>query len=543
MGRKWVAIANCRVSSKEQLLSNSLNRQQLSVEGAAKRLGVEIVKTWSGNVSSKAGTNVKRKDLNEMLEFCKKHKNVKYVIFDEYDRFMRSVNEGPYFEVLFQIQGAKVWYASESDAFNGDDATAKLQRSMSAYRAEGSNEERQHKSIAGLAAALKEGRYPFYPKAGYMRGAESGIHEIHPIKGPALQTILKDIVSRHTTPSQGLVELNKSAFIIDHNPYKMDKFRRIITDPFYAGIVEMDKQIKVRNEKGLHEPLISLEQHLELVDIMDKKKKNQSGPRKGGNPRFPLNNIVSCKECLSMPYGRVVGFANTNGQYPKIYEKYRCRSCKRYIHREELHSEVAQRFQDHPISKEGINDLIKALDVVWKKNEGRNEQESHRIGHQIESLEAGVRRQASAAIDPSNTTIKKEILENIESDKEHIKELEDRLTSLKDTGEQDRDQFLQFAFSFINDMGSRFFELTPDKRDSCKQIIFPGGFILGADKKVYTPEISPLIRLAAKKKDTVVSEKSHMVQHLEKSFHEISGEIGRWRDILAVPYQEYLLSK
>lgn len=34
-----------------------------------------------------------------------------------------------------------------------------------------------------------------------------------------------------------------------------------------------------------------------------------------------------------------------------------------------------------------------------------------------------------------------------------------------------------------------------------------------------------------------------MVQQLQKSLHEISDEIARWRDILAVPYQEYLLSK
>lgn len=37
--------------------------------------------------------------------------------------------------------------------------------------------------------------------------------------------------------------------------------------------------------------------------------------------------------------------------------------------------------------------------------------------------------------------------------------------------------------------------------------------------------------------------KFDMVQEAEKSLHEISGEIARWRDILAVPYQEYLLSR
>src|SRR5690242_2607656 len=116
MSKKICAIANCRVSSDDQLKNNSLVRQKMSVETASKNLGVEIIKFWSGSVSSKAGTNIKRKDLLEMLEFCKEHKSVKYAIFDEYDRFMRSVNEGPYFEVLFEQAGVKVWYASETDA-------------------------------------------------------------------------------------------------------------------------------------------------------------------------------------------------------------------------------------------------------------------------------------------------------------------------------------------------------------------------------------------------------------------------------------------
>jgi len=57
------AIVNGRVSTPEQLLNNSLSRQQEAVEIAAAKLGAVIPNDgrWSGNVSSKAGTNVKRK--------------------------------------------------------------------------------------------------------------------------------------------------------------------------------------------------------------------------------------------------------------------------------------------------------------------------------------------------------------------------------------------------------------------------------------------------------------------------------------------------
>ena len=34
-----------------------------------------------------------------------------------------------------------------------------------------------------------------------------------------------------------------------------------------------------------------------------------------------------------------------------------------------------------------------------------------------------------------------------------------------------------------------------------------------------------------------------LVQYLGESLQQISGEITRWREILAIPYQEYLLGR
>lgn len=36
---------------------------------------------------------------------------------------------------------------------------------------------------------------------------------------------------------------------------------------------------------------------------------------------------------------------------------------------------------------------------------------------------------------------------------------------------------------------------------------------------------------------------TNLVQQVQKSLHSISGEIARWRKILEVPYQEYVLGK
>src|SRR3989344_6327139 len=150
-----MAITTCRVSTIEQEENNSLVRQAAAVQRAANELEAVIPEDgqWSGSVSSKVGKNVNRKDLKEMLEYCKKHPAVKYLIVHEVDRFMRSIKELFYFEVEFEKVGVMVWYASQPD-LNTDDYKAKLFKALEAFKGEASNVERISKSIDGHTDAL-----------------------------------------------------------------------------------------------------------------------------------------------------------------------------------------------------------------------------------------------------------------------------------------------------------------------------------------------------------------------------------------------------
>ncbi len=516
MPKQVLAIALCRVSTAEQLENNSLNRQRDAVLKAAEQLSVTIPDDgwWSGSVSSKRGTNVNRKDLQEMIDRCKKEKRIKYVIVDEPDRFMRSIDEAAYFEVTFRQLGVTVWYASDPELNKGDLAS-KLLKFTKYLSAEGSNEERQNKSISGQTKALLEGRYPFSPKPGYKRGYERGIQEKRQPHADILRNCFFDILARKVTPTQALIEFNKSEFFTGGKaPYKMDKFRKIATDPFYAGIVEIDVQVKVRNENGLHEPLITKDQHYELVRIMNDKHKNQKGPHKNGNPKYPLSNLVTHEPCQNHRIGRVVGYDHGNGRSKTlVYEKYRCRACAIYVTRQQLHDEVKGLFKQAEITQAGLRNLKVALDKVWLLKEGQAEQEAHRINHKIKALQDGIANQVEAVTDPANVTIKGEILSSIANKKSEIEDLESDLELVHEKVEADKDRFLDFAFDFIGNMGDRFLELPLGSRMRCKQLLFPGGIYLGADKKVYTTEMSILYRLAAKKKDAEASDNSHLVQH------------------------------
>lgn len=518
MSKENLAIALCRVSSIEQLKNNSLATQECNVLAAAEKLNVTIPKDgiWAGQVSSKKGVNYDRKDLLQMFEYCKKNKRVKYLIVQEVDRFMRSPDEQTYWWVRFWYElKVRIWFADKPE-LNEDTHIASLLRYMEGWKAGGSNEERISKSINGQTAALKNGRYTFHPKAGYKKGSVVGVHEIDSTKSPMLHKCFLDIIERKKTPTEALKELNSTDFMSGRTqPLKMDKFRKIATDPYYAGVVWMDRQVKVYNENGLHERLITMSQHLVLKEIVDNNKKNQKGPRKNGNPEYPLSNEVTHAECetkSSIP--RVVGFPHTNGKYKKVYEKYRCRACGLYLRKEDMHNQVKQLFKDNPMPHENLKYMAEAFDSVWKIKQGEAVREVSRLSSKLTSLKQKLGVQVEAVVDPTNSSIKQEIMESISTTKQDIEKTENAIEVLSLEEENDKADFLEFAFSYISRMSERFFDesLSKENRQKCKQLIFPGGFYVDSNKKVYTTEISPLYRLAAKQKDSPESEKSSMVR-------------------------------
>lgn len=74
---------------------------------------------------------------------------------------------------------------------------------------------------------------------------------------------------------ESLAEYNNSNYVRNekHCGYKMDKWRKIVTNPYYTGVVEMNRRVKARNEHEPHVPLIFLDEHLRIVEIVTKRRK------------------------------------------------------------------------------------------------------------------------------------------------------------------------------------------------------------------------------------------------------------------------------
>lgn len=516
------AIALCRVSTHEQLENNSLSRQQEAVERCAKDKGVEIVRYWSGDVSSKHGKNLKRTDLKEMLEFCKKSKRIQYLFIDEPDRFMRSIKEAFYFETEFEKLGVKIWYASDPE-LNNDDLMAKMYRFMKYFTAEGSNEERIHKSIEGAKKSVREGRLPSGPKPGYTKGPSSGLHVIDPVSGIPLQQALKYIAHDVMTPTDSLKWLMATDFKRRYKSYKMDKFRATACEPYYAGIIDIRGNINTRNENGLHEPLITREEHEKILRVFDKNVKKQQGYRPDKETEYPLSNQLTCPMCEAdkRKYPRFTSVPLNNGKtnrgkprkVVRHYAKYKCRECNRYIDRDYTHSRFSELLDAIVVQDSELERLKSKLLKMFSSKHTEATKEVSRLEAVNSNITKNIADKVEAVTDPSNSVIRDEIIASIESLKAQIADNKERLTLLSSQHEADLDNFMTFAFDFLGDKGKKFFKLTVEDMKRCKQLLFMGKIYVDHEINIYTHDLSPIFRGSENEKDTEVSSNSRMVQH------------------------------
>lgn len=472
---------------------SSLEAQEQRVYDAAAQFNAEIVRFWSITRSSKKGKNYQRQDLVEMLTVAKSDKQIKYIIVDEPDRFMRDLEKYYYWKTKFLEEAqARLVYAKKPHLAHDDSMVATMEEMIDVFRGEASNLERITKTTSNMQSRVAAGYYPSNPKAGYMRTEVKGLHtpkdpEWSMIRSGFLQVLegipIKDVVA--SINAAGYKRRSGRGLDLSH-------FKSMLIDPYYAGIIQMSSW-KV-NPKGLHKAMITPEQHGQLKNIVKGVVYKQ---RKQFNPDFPLSKIMSCKECLEAgaEHPLLVGYDHNNGKAGdkrKFYKRYRCRACNRNILRDELHSKLSDSLLDLQLAQARVKDFIAALRHVWEQEQALSYNTSESLKTRLSTLE-----------NDKKTVILKQVRGELAVDRadlaldaldEQIGAINEQLDSIS-TVEKDFVEFVEFAINTVEGFREKFWELDQEHQGWCKQLLFPDGFSVSQNKKVYTPKISEFYRV------------------------------------------------
>ena len=500
------SIALCRVSTPEQKVEgHSLERQEENVVKASEQLEAPIVRTWSLDQSSRSGKNLKRKDLLEMIEYCKQDKRVKYLIVDEVDRFMRSIDEFYFFEVSFKALEVQVWYASQPELNNGD-IMAKFSKLFHIFKAEASNMERQGKSLNGLKARVAGGYWPFPLHQGYKKGTEAGLHIQDTKRFRLLQEAFREVTTRSYTVNEALERLTSKGYKSPSNkPLRIDKFRSLLKDPYYAGALRVKQwDQELWNDKGLHEPIISLEEWEELQLIVDNKMRKFQ--RKKHNPKYQVSNIIFCSECGEK---KLVGYDHRNGKNGWIGEEYRCRGCGK-VHKKHTVHEGLDRLLDSVKLPEGnIDQFMKLLREEWLEQQKDNFNLVKQENNRLFKLKGEKAKLAEGVI--NRPEIAEELLESINKIKLEIKEVEKRASEAENI-EGDFIEFVGYSIDYIKNLKLKWWQLEHDDLVECKLLAFKQEIFIDYNGKVYTPEISPILKLIDDIEGAKNTQKSKLVE-------------------------------
>lgn len=489
------AVALCRVStSKQRIYGNSLEAQEKRILEAAMLLEVNLPDEyiWRMDVSSKKGKNLKRKDLKEILETCKKNKRIKYFIVDEPDRFMRSIAEFYWWKIEFQEIGVELRFAHKPLA-NDDDQTHVFDEMIDVYRAESSNHERTRKANEKMQSRIDLGYYPGYHHTGYMTSDVKGLHVPKEPEFSQLKEAFTNVANGKWTMRESLTWLTESGFRLPSGKkLDMTKLRRIYQEPYYYGAVKMGNF--KQNENGLHEPMITYEQY----EIVSRIARGQKARFKinSHNPSFTMN-LLLCEECFvskGRKDGKFTGYEHHNGKKGdarKYYKRYRCRGCNMPFKRDELHDLITSFVSKVKLDPAIKNDLIKSLRKAWAGIEQDNLAKLTRLKHKLEI--AQLQKQKLVLSMAENPSLQSDFLEAIALKKEEIRIIEAELSKASDI-ESDFVEFTEFALDFVDNLKAEWWNLDHEDRLRCEQLLFPQLLRVTSARKVSTPEISAIYR-------------------------------------------------
>jgi site-specific DNA recombinase len=148
-------------------------------------------------------------------------------------------------------------------------------------------------------------------------------------------------------------------------PLAMSSIYKILSNPFYAGLIEWDGQIY----PGKHKPVVTIDEFDRVRSLL-----GQAGPRKPQRYSFPFTGMIRCGDC-----GLAVTAEHKRNRYGHRYVYYHCsrsglaRRCTQpSIERRQLEKQIMTFLQSltlHPNLEAWAKDQMKFTKAVFKREE------------------------------------------------------------------------------------------------------------------------------------------------------------------------------
>jgi DNA invertase Pin-like site-specific DNA recombinase len=482
-----VGVIYTRVSSKEQLQNMSLPTQRRACVEYCERHGIEVAEVFVEEGES--AKTMDRPVLQQLLAYCREHRGrVDHVIVYAINRLARKHYDHAVIAALLQKLG--ITLRSVTEPIN-ETSIGQLMEGILASFSQFDNDVRAERTIEGMRAALRDGRWTFGPPIGYRRVFEGGAHATiapDPERAPLVRRAFELMATGRHTKREVLAEVTRQGLVTARNAaVSPQTFQQILRNPIYAGWLMVPKWGDDRY-RGDFEALVD-EALFERVQAVLDGRRVRLTPYARNHPDFPLRCFARCGRCNTPVTG-----SWSRGR-SKRYAYYRCR--KRGCGAVNVPTRELERrfvaFMDGLAPNDQYLALFEQVVLqVWKNRQVDAAAAGCRLEQQVADLRAKKTQLVEAGV-------YKKLLDE-QTFREQMDGLNERLAlaelALHDArlDEIDTEGLVAFAKTILAQPSRFWIEASLDQRQRLQRLLFPAGVIY-EDGRVRTDETSLIYRM------------------------------------------------
>ena len=485
-------IIYCRVSSQDQVSGTSLDSQQKACLEYAETKGIKVEKIFVEKGESATAAN--RAELIKALNFCGDRKGqISAFIVWKLDRFARNTTDH------FGLQAQLIKFGTSLHSVTEPiDKTpiGKMMETMLAGYAQLENDIRRQRCEGGMQRKIAEGIRPWKPPLGYAVPPKTERRKTKAdVRDPERFLLVQKTLKAYATGAYSIANLTQEATkrglrTRTGKPMRIQLLERLLTDKYYAGILT-DPWTK-KEYPGLHEPMITLEEHQHIQLVKSGLSNNAINTRTYAHPDFPLRGLLICVCGVKLTAGWTKG---RNNKYPYYHCKQK--GCVHFGHAIPKHrlEEKFLIFLKRITPQEHFIKLFETivLDVWRNKHQSHTQQRMHyeaEIKRLNSQRERYIEMRANGEINREEFKIYSERLENqitgltISRNEENIEEL-------------DMGTLLSYTTQFMRNLSRQWQDMQDIKqKQRLQKLVLPEGIMFDKSTgELGTAVLSPVFRM------------------------------------------------
>ncbi len=506
-------VAYVRISSQRQINNESPVTQRESIQKYADDNNLEVV-AWFEDIA-KSGKNADRDGLQDLLEYCLKHKgHITHWIVYNMRRASRDIDSySSQVKLVLRARGITVRSATEPSVT--DTKEGRFMESLLVMLGQLDNEGKAEVTVDNMRNLALQGYWQHPPIVGYeTTKIPNKLGKPRPsLKPSEMASKVKQVLERFSEGDITKAELTRFAASIGlRSRYgkkpSEDRINRLLNHPIYAGYVS-DKFTGYELVEGQHPALISQETFERNQELLYGKNSRKNEAHLKFNKLYPLKGLLLCRNC-----GHPLYASAPKSGGGKSSPRYHCArpSCKGLVKSVKVRK-VHDDFEDTLKRIKPSQEILKLYKTVLVREAGNA---LGRLNNQINGL-----REELSNIDRSRLNALQRFTDGdiTTNEKQELSDSLDRqklekASELRELEQQQglRESDIEFAIKVMDNVDEQWAESDLDVQIKFQNMLFPEGLVYDSTSGRFgTTQISPLYRLIANKKDLPEPEKSFLV--------------------------------